>query len=262
MKYLAYCVFSSLRGDIVNLPLGIEERPVLVVSEAGLSAAVSALADCNLAPEVSRLITYEQVVEWFHRRQTVIPLRYGCMFEERSQIVRFLEERSGEYRWLLGELDGLVEMGIRILLKNADAQEANKALAPNAPPVKPCVSLGRAYLLSRKEHYASREEDEATLSTIAKMLHDRLSGQFVHSREERAALKGRTYLFSLHFLVPQASIESFSRTVRRIEDNLPGKLLLSGPWPPYNFVDPHLFPNAFAPTLKPGDGCARTLRCP
>jgi hypothetical protein len=239
MKYLAYCVFSWLRGDIVNLPLGIEERPVLVVSGAGLSAAVSALADCDLAPEVSRLITYEQVVEWFHRRQTVIPLRYGCLFEERSQIVRLLEERSGEYRWLLGELDGLVEMGIRVLVRSAGTQETSKALAPNPQPAKHCVSPGRAYLLSRNGHYASLEEGEATLNTIAKIIRDRLSGQFVRSREERTALSERASLFSLHFLVPQPSVESFSRTVRNFEETLPGKLLLSGPWPPYNFVGRH-----------------------
>jgi hypothetical protein len=37
--------------------------------------------------------------------------------------------------------------------------------------------------------------------------------------------------------VPRASVESFRRAARHLRPKESVKLLLSGPWPPYNFVD-------------------------
>jgi hypothetical protein len=44
-------------------------------------------------------------------------------------------------------------------------------------------------------------------------------------------------LLSLHFLVARTAAEDFRERVQRLA--LPGevKVLISGPWPPYNFVD-------------------------
>ena len=57
----------------------------------------------------------------------------------------------------------------------------------------------------------------------------------LQKREARALPEGR--LLSLHFLTARAAAGDFREGVRRMA--LPGeaKLLVSGPWPPYNFVD-------------------------
>jgi hypothetical protein len=37
--------------------------------------------------------------------------------------------------------------------------------------------------------------------------------------------------------VPRAAVEAFRRAARHLHPKESVKLLLSGPWPPYNFVD-------------------------
>jgi hypothetical protein len=54
---------------------------------------------------------------------------------------------------------------------------------------------------------------------------------------EFEGLAERGHLLSLHFLVPRDSVEGFRRAADHLPSNQPFKLLFSGPWPPYNFVD-------------------------
>ena len=46
----------------------------------------------------------------------------------------------------------------------------------------------------------------------------------------------RLPLLSLYFLVDRAVVESFRQAFRRLSEAESARLLLSGPWPPYNFV--------------------------
>ena len=75
-----------------------------------------------------------RVVEAIHARQSVIPLRYGCLMESESAIVRLLEDHRQEYEAILGRLRGMTEMGIRVL-------------CPSAPGVSPQISV-----VSRRSH--------------------------------------------------------------------------------------------------------------
>ena len=66
---------------------------------------------------------------------------------------------------------------------------------------------------------------------------ERLKGLYRGGREEAApAADGR--LVSLYFLVPRASVDEFRETARRIDLPSDMKLMVSGPWPPYNFAGP------------------------
>ena len=53
-------------------------------------------------------------------------------------------------------------------------------------------------------------------------------------REVSLSHQGR--LLSLYFLTPKSRAEEFRKMARKISAPRGVKLLLSGPWPPYNFV--------------------------
>ena len=236
MNYLLYCIFRSAEHEMPRLPRGVEEQPVLLVNEKDLSAAVSWFPYPELVPNVRKALAYEAVVEWLFRYHTVIPMRCGCLFQNCRQIRQLLGERRQEFLVLLGELDGLVEMGIRIRLDSASEEIHNHALcvSPRFLPLLP--RCGAAYLTARREHYAVRAGGSSQLNEIANRICAQLSGVFVRSRAESTAGADGP-LLSLYFLVPSMSVESFSQAVRSIPRQLPCRLLLTGPWPPYNFVN-------------------------
>jgi len=231
MSYLLYCIFGTSARQDLWLPTGIGGRPVFIVAQNGLSAALSALAESGLVPDISQTLAYERVVEHFFRDRTVIPMRYGCQFENPSEVVCLLKKHQEEYQTLLGELEGLKEMGIRVLLEGSEAGTKTDA-APVSPETFPgaCMS-GAAYLAAKRQGFLGLDR-----RLLVDELCGPLSGLFVRRKVESSGVT-RSRLLSLYFLVPRTSVESFRQATRDLHPKESVKLLLSGPWPPYNFVD-------------------------
>lgn len=223
MKYLLYCVFQN-HGQGCRASLrGVGGRPVFVVQKNGLSAAVSRISDADLSPDIPRVLAYESVIESFYRRAAVIPLRYGSVFEQKSQIAGLLEERSRHYAELLRELEGRVEMGVRVLSKSAGR---GRRFLPRS---------GVAYLAAKREHYAQTDRFRLEQERLSRRIHRLLAGHFARSKTEYGLVAGNC-LLSLHFLVPKNSIAPFQRVLQRMSHFPTARVLSSGPWPPYNFV--------------------------
>ncbi len=83
------------------------ERGMCAVTAHGLAAVVSQAEEASAAPSVSALLAYERVVEAIHASRAVIPLRYGCLMESQSAILRLLADHRQEYQALLGRLGGM-----------------------------------------------------------------------------------------------------------------------------------------------------------
>ena len=210
---------------------GVKDRPVFFVAGHGLCAAVSELDVEEGAPPVSELLVYSRVVEDLHRLQAVVPMRYGCFLNGMESIRKILGERQRQYHALLEELDGRVEMGIRILLpeKRADPRQEEQP------------ADGRNYLLQRKAHYRMREESSRQHRMLVEHCLQAFAGLYGNHRTE-TAVKNGTVILSLYFLVLRIHVARFQETFGKLAANGKTQSLLSGPWPPYNFVTPDLAP--------------------
>ena len=223
MKYLLYCIFQNHTRRCPRILLGVGRRSVFLVEKNGLSAAVSRISDSDLSPDIPRVLAYESVIESIHRRGAVIPLRYGAVFEQELQIAELLEERSQHYAGLLRELEGRVEMGVRVFSTNAERGQPFRSRS------------GVAYLAAKRKHYAQADGIGVEQERISREIHRLLAGHFARSKTESGFLAGNP-LLSLHFLVPKNSIAPFRRVFQRMSQFPAARVLSSGPWPPYNFV--------------------------
>jgi hypothetical protein len=219
MKYLLNCICQQ---DVVELPQDVGIR---IVAGHGLAAVVSQVEESTRGPSISSLLAFEKVVEAIDARQTVIPMRYGCLMESEEQVVQLLEAHRQEYETLLIRLRGMTEMGIRLLW-------------PASVPalLGPPKSQGAAYLASLRNRY-----QQDTLAKEEILLADRivaaLARWFAEQRREVSSSdQGR--LLSLSFLMQKIHVGEFREAVRNVSTPPGVKLLMSGPWPPYNFVAP------------------------
>ena len=218
MKYLLYGIVQQ------DLAGGSPEPGMCFLTAHGLAAAVSAVEEMRVPPSVASLLAYERVVEAIHARQAVIPLRYGCVMENESAVLRLLEDGRQEYGTQLTRLLGMTEMGIRILWPE------RAGVPPEFPPTP-----GGRYLASLRNRYPSA----GTLGEEERQLADRIAGLLSGcSTEQRreVAYSSQRRLLSLYFLTSKTGVERFRSTARRICPPSGAKLLLSGPWPPYNFA--------------------------
>ena len=218
MKYLLHGI---MRQDLAGWP---PELGMRVLMAHGLAAAASEVEDIGSPPSVSRLLACERVVEAIHARQAVIPLRYGCVMESESAVIRLLEDHRQEYEALLTRLLGMSEIAIRVLWP---ARASVLRGLPSSP--------GAAYLASLRARYNSAN----ALAPEETQLADRITGLLSDcSTEQRREISpsGQKLLISLYFLTPTTYADEFLQKARQIRPPSGAKLLLSGPWPPYNFV--------------------------
>jgi len=237
VSYLLYCIFGASPEPLPSVPPGVGGRPVFVVAQEGLSVALSELAESDLATDILQTVDYERVVEAFYRSTTVIPLRYGCQVADASEAARLLEKRHDEYETLLRELAGAGEMGIHVL---PNGSRPVKDVQP-PPPVTPSKVSGTAYLEARRQYFLCLDQAALDQRRLAEDLCSSLAGLYVRRRVEVPESSSSRPL-SIYFLVPRGSVDSFRHAARQLFSRLSLKMLLSGPWPPYNFVDRDAIP--------------------
>lgn len=229
MRQLAYCILRADTPCPRSLPAGVEGATVSLVAEGELAAAVSRASSDVSAPDPVRATAYAGVIAALALEQTVLPVRYGCLFGSRTEVQEFLRARRAGFTGLLEELDGCVEMGIRALVPRT-----------RKPAGEECVSAagvrsGAAYLRERSAAYTQRDAERQAgdgMAAVIQRTFDRLS---VQSRAIPAVV-GENVLVSMYFLIRRQHMEAFRREFRRLQEQVAYRLLLSGPWAPYSFV--------------------------
>ena len=217
MRYVLYGIVGQ---DSAECPPGTS-----LLAAHGLAAVVSALEETSSPPTVSSLLAYERVVEAIHARRAVVPLRYGCVMENESAVVRHLEEHRQQYWALLARLPGMTEMGIRVLWP------ARAGAVPDVPS-----SPGARYLASLRNLYNATDAFAGEETQLADQIVSLLPGCFTEQRREVSSSSQRR-LLSLYFLTSKTGVERFRSKARQICPPSGAKILLSGPWPPYNFAE-------------------------
>jgi hypothetical protein len=250
MAYLLYGIVKDPAVITSNLT-GVKGNPVIFVEAHGLCAAVSELDVEEGTPPVSELLVYSRVVEDLHRLQAVVPMRYGCFLNGIKAIRNALKERQRQYDTLLAQLEGHVEMGIRILLPEKEwrprqeetmkGRDALSTAGTTAQPKDEQSVAGRAYLALRKVHYQMQDETLQGRQALIDRYLQAFTGLYARHRTETDTKNGAVIL-SLYFLIPESKVNRFRETFGRVAENGDAKALLSGPWPPYNFVTPDLAP--------------------
>jgi hypothetical protein len=245
VSYLVYCILNGHHGPARPSIRGVRDQTVWVVECDGLCAAVSeagASADRAAietahdigALRLELLVPYAKVVEAYNRGETVVPMRYGCRFESVIEVRNWIRERAGQFHALLARLDGCVEMGVRALLREAGEPGRGVDSGP-APVVEASIgalsSTGAAYLAARRARYAITERAERT----TRIVRNALSGRFRESIAETRG-PGASPMVSLYFLVERGALGGFRAAFGRIGGAAGAALMLTGPWPPFNFV--------------------------
>jgi hypothetical protein len=248
MSFLIYCIFAKPAHPDAEMLRGIGGQPVEIVSHNGLFAAVSSVQTVVPGLDIGTLKCFENVVATFFARQAVIPLRYGSVVREKDRIVRHLDKNAPRYRALLTELEGCVEMGIRILMPDNGLPQKkthdNFVRKPDNP------GSGGGYLMQRKAVYDAQDQESQLAKRIAQEFRSLFSGVFVKYKWETAehsslctsrnskqpGSRDFAGLISLFFLVPVLHLQRFKEIFHRASSRKHARMMLSGPWPPYSFV--------------------------
>ncbi len=172
------------------------------------------------------IVDHARVVSECFRTMTVLPFRFGTIFESDEALRRAVRTNRKTFLESVQRLRGKAEMHFKILLKDAMVEEALRRLP---------AGVGGEYLRKLREQ-ASRERERQTkaraLSVQVHKLFSPLEEDIVCKRVDAANM-----LLDFAHLIDTSSISKYqnrySAATRHFKDC---QVSITGPWPPYHFM--------------------------
>jgi hypothetical protein len=247
----AWYVYGVIRADAPAAPLtgtpGLGGGSVRLVADGALAAIVSEvpLADFDDEPLAANLHDpawleagvrrHDAVLAAAVRETAVVPFRFGTIYRGEEHVRAMLAEHPG-LADALEALRGRIELGVKGIARNPPVPTTDDE--SDAP-------AGRRYLEQKQRERRAAEEREATLARAADESHGRLSAVAEDARAnplqppEASGSEGTMFLNGA-YLVRVAGEGEFREAVESLRGELGPEGIsfeLTGPWPPYNFVE-------------------------
>jgi len=249
-----YCVVASPRAPkLTRVPAGLpgarrvrlldlDRGLYLVVADVplaryGEAAIQRGLSDLDWVSRAA--VAHEAVVESFIDAAAVLPMKLFTIFNSDERALDHMRADRARIDTLVKRLANHHEWGVRVVL------DRTRAMEEAAPPRKAAAASGVAYLSRKKsQRDASIELAERAREAVTE-LYDRLAAKSRSARRRAGSelpgqsSQGGSLLLDAAFLVPRSRSKGFralaAREARALSRHGYG-LTLSGPWPPYTFV--------------------------
>jgi hypothetical protein len=188
-----------------------------------------------------RAVAHESVVEHFLGAAAVLPMQLFTLFTSDARARDHVARDRRRIDRILERIEGHVEWGLRLSF-DADAPLPSDAAGrvrsrPNEP------ASGAAYLARKRDVLGASRLRLETARADADRVFQTLAKEAAEARrrsETERALPGSRVLLDAAFLVPARRTGAFRTAVRRAARTLNDSAVvvsLTGPWPPYNFID-------------------------
>jgi hypothetical protein len=214
-----------------GLFIAVADLPLDTYNESAIS---SGLANLDWVSRVA--VAHEAVVESFVASKAVLPMKLFTIFKTDERAFEHVRSQGARIAGLVKRVANQQEWGIRVVLdRTLGAVAAKKRTAA-------ARSTGASYLAQKKaQRDASKELASRARDTVASLF-DRLAARASDAKRRSASelpAQGGPLLLDAAFLVPRARGTAFRSLAARESKALARQgygLTLSGPWPPYTFV--------------------------
>ena len=213
-----------------GLFIAVADLPLDKYNESAIS---SGLANLDWVSRVA--VAHEAVVESFVAAKAVLPMKLFTIFKSDERAFEHVRSQRARIAALVKRVANQQEWGIRVVLDRTRAAAAPKTSAAAA-------RTGASYLAQKKaQRDAAKELASRARDTVAAVF-DRLAARANDAKRRSASelpAQGGPLLLDAAFLVPRARAATFKTLAARESKALARHgygLTLSGPWPPYTFV--------------------------
>jgi hypothetical protein len=241
-------------------PAGLEPNEPLSLIGTGMLAALASRVPLDRYGEgrfetqlkdplwtADKVMRHQAVAAFFSERQAVIPLRFGTIYSDAKKIDEMLRERTDSLMSALTRVEGSEEWALSLLADRSVLAEKITGLSPKLAQMRRrarSTSQGQAYLLKKqsermrtaemKNHLKKVADDMASLLGDAAKALKRLPPA-EHESKQTPGLAAKFV-----YLVPKKNVADFKKQAEKLAQRHGAhgfRIELTGPWPPYNFVE-------------------------
>jgi hypothetical protein len=217
----------------------VSSVPATQYNEAALANGLQ-----NLDWVGRRAIAHEAVVEHFLRAPAVLPMQLFTLFTSDARALEHLAQERRRVDRILTRLAQHQEWGLRLTFDEHSARQAVEDEHRSRRTRRAArTESGAAYLARKRDLFDVTRVQLTAAQRAADRLYRAMAREAKDARRRRAteqATPGSRLLLDAAYLVPTRRARAFRAAVRQHARTLSGSGLvasLTGPWPPYNFVD-------------------------
>jgi hypothetical protein len=238
-KTALYCYGVVANTDMRRLKSGLGGKPVEPVRHGDVAALTSDVPRARVRARRSDLLTHFDVLGDAFEHGTVLPLRFGIVFDDEASLVEaFLSPRHDELAALLRELRNRVELRVtadyRAEAILSEVVQENGRIARLREATRDTAGQHPAALLELGELVAT--ELQARTRRDAQALLERLRPLSLDYELDEQPIEYRVLRGS--FLVERRRLGVFEAALSRVAEARHGTIdvKLVGPLPPHSFV--------------------------
>lgn len=242
-KYIYAIIESKKPCSFEVEAIGGRGERVHTVHVNGLAAVVSSSPIVRYPVTRDNSLAHQRVVEKVMGNFTVLPVRF-CTIATSVEDIRkkVLKTRFEEFKSLLSQMEGKVELGVRAMWTNPEEifeeiLKENPAIARLKEEILQEPSEQKAYAGKIKIGELVKAELEEKKEREAAELLEVLESLAEDYRENR--ILGDRNILNAAFLVKKVKEKAFDRKIEELEKTHGPRKKFSyiGPVPPYNFVE-------------------------
>jgi hypothetical protein len=233
--FYVYAV-TEASAPVDGLPAGVDGAAVTSIVVDDLAAAVSPIAVRTLRPERRHLAAHQGVLRVLGRVATVLPLSFGMITRNQTQIERFLREHRASLSEQMGRVAGCVEMGLRVAW---DVPNIFAYLVERHPMLRVArdrfaagASHDERMELGRMVEGVLGQERQDLTDRVIEALRPVCAEVLVNDPRKDAEI------MNLACLVRREGVEAFEKAVHAAAAGFTEEYVFdfNGPWAPHNFV--------------------------
>ena len=260
--FYVYCIAQRSPAEELasgSTPIAIEDGAGLeLISGDKLAAVVSRVPlseydESSLAENLKdatwtavRAMRHEQVVEFFAKRTSVVPLRFGTIYLDRSNVERMLCEKESQLGRIIDRLKDSEEWGVNVYYERSVLFENIVNVSPRLREMSDAAKKaapGQSYLMQKKIEALRTDEAKLEIKRIVDDIESNLRPESDDAERLRILKVETTEHGELKakfaFLIQRSRFDAFRRVAEDIAfkyESAGVRIELTGPWPAYNFA--------------------------
>jgi hypothetical protein len=254
-----YGVVAGVSSELLDAVEGLAgvapSAPPELLDHGGLAAIVSSVPLAEFGEEPLRENLND--VEWLERIarahdavleaavqvETVVPLRICTIYASVEHVQAMLSERGPMFADALGHLEGKTELGVKLI---AEPGALERALSSDVGDAAHAAgSPGLAYLRGKEREARARDDAEQLAAEWIEEAHTPLAAIAAEAllnplqNPELSGYAGEMLLNGVYLVADDRRAEFMAEAERLAADfdEREVTIELTGPWPPYNFVN-------------------------
>lgn len=193
-----------------------------------------------------KALQHEKVIEEIMKQGTVIPFKFGTIFQSDQNLENMLRDNEGNFRDIITDLEGRDEWGIKVY---CDIKKFKLALEKEDEKIREIeqeitsTSKGKAYFLEKKKQeilnkVLDEKISECTQDTFNRLRTSSADAKINKLLPQEVTQKEGKMVLNAAFLIEKNRIREFDDILKYLRGEHGRKGLefdWTGPWPPYNF---------------------------